>query len=42
MGKVDYTDAGPKPDTTGAATKALAANTAHLARLLSGSPYPAS
>jgi multimeric flavodoxin WrbA len=41
MGKVDYNDAGPKPDTTGAATKALAANTAHLARLLLDSPYPA-
>ncbi|WP_091573680.1 flavodoxin family protein [Micromonospora sediminicola] len=42
MGKTDYADAGPKPDTTGAATKALAANTAHLARLLAGHPYPAS
>ncbi|MFC4068593.1 flavodoxin family protein [Actinoplanes subglobosus] len=41
MGKVDYRDAGPKPDTTGKATAALAANTAHLARLLSASPYDA-
>ncbi len=41
MGKVNYNDAGPKPDTTGAATKALAANTAHLARLLRDRPYPA-
>ncbi|GAA0794206.1 flavodoxin family protein [Spirilliplanes yamanashiensis] len=38
----DYKDAGPKPDTTGAATKTLAANAAHLAHLLAGSPYPAS
>jgi multimeric flavodoxin WrbA len=41
MGGVDYQDAGPKPDTTGAATKTLAANAAHLARLLASSPYPA-
>jgi multimeric flavodoxin WrbA len=41
MGKVDYSDAGPRPDTTGAATKALAANTAHLAQLLAERPYPA-
>jgi multimeric flavodoxin WrbA len=42
MGAVDYDQAGPKPDTTGAATKTAAANTAHLARLLAGSPYPPS
>ena len=42
MGKVDYSDAGPKPDTTGAATKTLAANAAHLARLLADKPYPPS
>jgi multimeric flavodoxin WrbA len=42
MGKVDYNDAGPKPDTTGAATKTLAANTAHLARLLKDRQYPPS
>jgi multimeric flavodoxin WrbA len=40
MGRVDYRDAGPKPDTTGTATKTLAANTAHLAHLLAGQPYP--
>ena len=42
MQKVDYADAGPKPDTTGAATKTLAANAAHLARLLTAEPYPPS
>jgi multimeric flavodoxin WrbA len=42
MQKVDYADAGPKPDTTGAATKTLAANAAHLARLLTAKPYPPS
>jgi multimeric flavodoxin WrbA len=41
MGGVDYQDAGPKPDTTGSATKTLAANAAHLAHLLAKSPYPA-
>lgn len=41
MGGVDYRDAGPKPDTTGAATRTLAANTAHLAHLLAAQPYPA-
>ncbi|WP_027343105.1 hypothetical protein [Hamadaea tsunoensis] len=30
----DYSDVGPRPDTTGAATQTLAANVAHLARLL--------
>ncbi|GAB7051649.1 flavodoxin family protein [Catenuloplanes indicus] len=40
MGSVDYRDAGPKPDTTGSATKTLAANTAHLAHLLAKEPYP--
>jgi multimeric flavodoxin WrbA len=42
MQTVDYVDAGPKPDTTGSATRTLAANTAHLARLLASSPYPPS
>ncbi|MEV6520393.1 NAD(P)H-dependent oxidoreductase [Longispora sp. NPDC051575] len=42
MGKVDYNDAGPKPDTTGATTKTLAANAAHLARLLADRQYPPS
>ncbi len=40
MQKTDYADAGPKPDTTGAATKTLAANASHLARLLTAEPYP--
>jgi multimeric flavodoxin WrbA len=42
MGKTDYDKAGPKPDTTGAATRTLAANAAHLAHLLADKPYPAS
>jgi multimeric flavodoxin WrbA len=42
MQKTDYKDAGSKPDTTGAATKTLAANTAHLAALLNAHPYPPS
>jgi len=42
MGGDDYTDVGPKPDTTGAATRKLAANVAHLARLLQEYPYPPS
>jgi multimeric flavodoxin WrbA len=41
LGKVDYKDAGPKPDTTGASVKDLAANAAHLARVLTASPYSA-
>ncbi|MEU4422483.1 NAD(P)H-dependent oxidoreductase [Actinoplanes sp. NPDC024001] len=41
MQGVDYDQAGPKPDTTGKATATLAANTAHLARLLQAQPYPA-
>jgi multimeric flavodoxin WrbA len=40
MQKTNYDQAGPKPDTTGAATKTLAANAAHLARLLKNSQYP--
>jgi hypothetical protein len=42
MQGVDYVDVGPRPDTTGKTTKALAANAAHLARLLRQAPYPAS
>ncbi|MFI5707071.1 flavodoxin family protein [Kribbella sp. NPDC051620] len=42
MGGVDYQDAGPKADTTGSATKTLAANAAHLARLLKSQQYPPS
>ncbi|MCY1141599.1 NAD(P)H-dependent oxidoreductase [Actinoplanes sp. Pm04-4] len=41
MQTVDYDQAGPKPDTTGKATTGLAANAAHLARLLAQNPYPA-
>jgi hypothetical protein len=33
---------GPKPDTTGPATATLAANAAHLARLLAAAAYPPS
>jgi hypothetical protein len=40
MNTLDYDQAGPKPDTTGKATKTLAANAAHLARLLNENPYP--
>ena len=40
MQKTDYVDAGPKPDTTGAATRTLAANAVHAARLLRDNPYP--
>jgi len=39
----DYVDAGPTPDTTGRATRTLAANAAHAAhaaRLLADAPYP--
>jgi multimeric flavodoxin WrbA len=42
MGGTDYNEAGPKPDTTGKATKTLATNAAHLAHLLASQPYPAS
>ncbi|WP_250030977.1 flavodoxin family protein [Paractinoplanes maris] len=41
LGKLDYKDAGPKPDTTGAAVKALAGTAAHLAHALKANPYPA-
>ncbi|MFC7534032.1 flavodoxin family protein [Actinoplanes sp. GCM10030250] len=41
MGSVDYSDAGPKPDTTGKATATLATNVAHVARLMATQPYPA-
>ncbi|MEU5566958.1 flavodoxin family protein [Micromonospora musae] len=37
---VDYIDARPKPDTTDRTTRALALNSAHLARLLAEQPYP--
>ena len=40
MKKTDYKDAGPQPETTGAATATLARHVAHLARLLRERPYP--
>lgn len=40
MQGLDYKDAGPRPDTTGAATRTLAVHLAHLARLLRDRPYP--
>ena len=42
MQKADYKDVGPKPDTTDVATRTLAVNVAHLARLLTAHPYPPS
>lgn len=39
MHKTDYREVGPRPDTTGAATRTAAANAAHLARLLRSKPY---
>ena len=42
MQTTDYKDKDPTPEKTAATTKTLAANTAHLARLLRGSPYPPS
>ena len=42
MQTTDYKDKDPRPEKTAAATKTLAANTAHLAGLLRGSPYPPS
>jgi multimeric flavodoxin WrbA len=41
MQPVDYHDKDPRPEKTAATTATLAANAAHLARLLGGSPYPA-
>lgn len=42
MQALDYDQAGPRPETTGAATKTLAAHAAHLAKLLKERPYPPS
>jgi multimeric flavodoxin WrbA len=42
MQGTDYQDLDETPEKVAAATKALAANTAHLARLLKASPYPSS
>lgn len=41
MGKVDYKDLKKVPDSVAETTKSLAANTAHLARLLKQRSYPA-
>ncbi|WP_245889362.1 flavodoxin family protein [Knoellia remsis] len=40
MHKTDYQDLGSTPDVTAETTKTLAANAAHLARLLKDQPYP--
>lgn len=40
MGTVDYIDLPETPENTAAATKAAAANAAHLAGLLTATPYP--
>jgi multimeric flavodoxin WrbA len=42
MQTTDYNDHDTPPDATTSAIKTLAANTAHLARLLKNEPYPAS
>ncbi|MCX4238463.1 flavodoxin family protein [Streptomyces ortus] len=42
MQGADYQDLDKTPETTSATTATLAANTAHLARQLKGSPYPSS
>ena len=41
MQATDYQDKQPRPEKTVQTTKTLAANTAHLARLLKDAPYPA-
>jgi multimeric flavodoxin WrbA len=38
---VDYVDLDETPEKTASTTQTLAANAAHLARLLAGAPYPA-
>lgn len=40
LGTTDYQDVSPTPEKTAAMTKTVAANTAHLARLLKESGYP--
>ncbi|MFI0876653.1 NADPH-dependent oxidoreductase [Streptomyces sp. CS149] len=42
MQGTDYQDLDETPEAVASTTKALAANAVHLARLLSGRPYPAS
>lgn len=41
MGSVDYQDLDETPEKVASQNSSLAANTAHLARLLKASPYPA-
>jgi multimeric flavodoxin WrbA len=41
MQATDYKDKLPRPEKTGQTTRTLAANAAHLARLLKHAPYPA-
>ncbi|MDB5185090.1 MAG: NADPH-dependent oxidoreductase [Candidatus Saccharibacteria bacterium] len=41
MQKTDYKDLKQTPEAVASATKALAANATHLARLLQASQYPA-
>ena len=41
MGSTDYKDLPETPEKVASATKALAANAAHLANLLKATPYPA-
>lgn len=41
MHGTDYQDLDETPDAVASTTRALAANATHLARLLTGSPYPA-
>ena len=41
MGSTDYKDLDETPEKTAQTTATLAANTAHLARLLAGASYPA-
>lgn len=40
MGSVDYNDLDETPEKTASTTKTLAANVAHLARVLKTTPYP--
>lgn len=40
MGSVDYNDLEKTPEKTAGTTRTLAANAAHLARLLTATPYP--
>lgn len=41
MGRIDYNDLEKTPESTATATRTLAANAAHLARLLQSNQYPA-